>query len=397
MKKVLYIHHGIGLGGAPLSLLYLIKNLDKSKYEPVVLFLHDSEIVKLFKDHGIDAAGVVGLNDFPHTKIYWYKWYHAKYFFKSILDSFKTYFYVADKWLKQIKPDIVHLNTSSLIFWASVAKKNKIPVITHIREPLSSGYLGIRKTIVKNWVAKNSNFIVPISHNDSLPWKNNPKTQIIYNAVDNKKFDKNLNSQEFLKKYNLDNLDPKILFLGGLSQEKGTLIAFKIFEQFLKILPEAKLIVAGYFNLEAEKYFSVKNLFSKQRYNKKLNKILENIKDSVIFTGPINNPEFAIAACDVLLNPFIVGHFSRPVIEAGFMQKTVLASKIAPLDELIIHGTTGYLIDPNNIGLWVEKLYALLTNKKLNEQLGKNAYELCNKNFNIFDQVKKIEDLYDIL
>ncbi|MBU4269908.1 hypothetical protein KKE07_03460, partial [Candidatus Dependentiae bacterium] len=114
MKKILYIHHGKGLGGAPLSLLYLIKNLDKTKYEPVVLFLHDSQAVNMFKEHGINVVGVVGLNDFSHTKIYWYKWYHAKYFLRSLLDSFKTYFFVADKWLKQVKPDIVHLNTSTL-------------------------------------------------------------------------------------------------------------------------------------------------------------------------------------------------------------------------------------------------------------------------------------------
>ncbi len=395
MKKILYIHHGKGLGGAPLSLLYLIKNLDKTKYEPVVLFLHDSQAVNMFKEHGINVVGVVGLNDFSHTKIYWYKWYHVKYFLRSLLDSFKTYFFVADKWLKQIKPDIVHLNTSTLFIWGKVAKKLNIPVITHIREPLSEGYLGIRRAFIKKRVAKNSNFIVPICQNDAIPWKNNPKTRIVYNAVDITKFDKNLNSQDFFKKYNLNNFDPKILFLGGLSQEKGTLTVFKIFEQILKLIPDAKLIVAGYFNLSSVNSFSIKNLFAKRRYDKKVNKVLAGIKESVILTGPITNVEQVIASCDVLLNPFTVGHFSRPIIEAGFMEKPVLASRLAPLDELVIHGTTGYLIEPNNIGLWVEKLYAVLTNKKLNEQLSKNAYEFCNKNFNIFDQIKKIENLYD--
>ncbi|MBU4387304.1 glycosyltransferase family 4 protein [Candidatus Dependentiae bacterium] len=395
MKKILYIHHGKGLGGAPLSLLYLIKNLDKTKYEPVVLFLHDSQAVNMFKEHGINVVGVVGLNDFSHTKIYWYKWYHAKYFLRSLLDSFKTYFFVADKWLKQVKPDIVHLNTSTLFIWGKVAKKLNIPVITHIREPLSEGYLGIRRAFIKNRVSKYSDFIAPISQNDALPWKNNPKTRIVYNAVDITKFDKNLNLQDFFKKYNLNNFDPKILFLGGLSQEKGTLTVFKIFEQILKLIPDAKLIVAGYFEPNFNGNYFKKIISTNQRYAKQVLKILERVKDSVIFTGSIDSPENLLAMCDVLLNPFTVGHFSRPIIEAGFMEKPVLASKLAPLDELVIHGTTGYLIDPNNIGLWVEKLYAVLTNKKLNEQLSKNAYEFCNKNFNIFDQIKKIENLYD--
>jgi hypothetical protein len=43
--KVLFIHHGAGIGGATISLLNLITNLNKSKYEPIVLFIHNSEAV----------------------------------------------------------------------------------------------------------------------------------------------------------------------------------------------------------------------------------------------------------------------------------------------------------------------------------------------------------------
>ncbi|KKP24467.1 MAG: Glycosyl transferase group 1 [candidate division TM6 bacterium GW2011_GWF2_28_16] len=391
----MYIHHGKGLGGAPLSLYYLIKNLDKTKYEPVVLFLHNSPVVDLYKQNNIKIAGILNINDFSHTNIYWYRWYHAKYFAKACLDSLKTYIYVANKYLKEIKPDIVHLNTSSLIAWAHAAKKNNIPVITHVREPLSEGYFGLRRNFVKKSVLKNSTFIVPISQNDAKPWAKSNKINIIYNPVDHNKFNKHIDKNDFLQKYNLDLNEPKILFLGGLSQEKGTLIAFKIFEQLLLIMPEAKLIVAGYFDLNLSSKYSLKKYFVRNRYNLKVKNILENIKENIVFTGPITNVEQAIAACDVLINPFTVSHFSRPIIEAGFMSKPVIASRIAPLDEIIIHGVTGYLIDTNNIGVWVEKLYGLLTNKKLNETLGKNAYELCNKTFTVDMHVSKIENLYD--
>lgn len=394
MKKILYIHHGKGLGGAPLSLLYLIQNLDKTKYDPIVLFLHDSEVIDLYKKSGIKIAGIVGLEDFPHTKIYWYRWYHAKYFSRAVLDTLKTSFYVANRWLKKINPDVVHLNTSSLTAWAKVAKKNNIPVVMHVREPLSDGYFGVRRGFVRRRVGKYSDFIVPISQNDARPWAKNSKVSVVYNAVDQQKFDKNLDRNIFLQKYNLKKDDPRILFLGGLSKEKGTLVLFKIFEQVVTLLPDAKLIVAGYFNLKRVSMFSFKKFSPSQAYNSKVFKILKKIKNNIIFTGPINDVEFALASCDVMLNPFTVGHFSRPVIEAGFMAKPVIASKLPPLDELVVHGVTGYLIDTDDIGAWVEKVYALLTNKKLNEQLGKNAYDLCVKNFSVIDHVKKIENLY---
>ena len=124
-KKILYIHHGKGLGGAPLSLLYLIEGLDKTKFEPVVLFLHDSEAVELYRSKGIAIAGIVGLQDFSHTKVYWFRWYHPHLFFRSFLDTIKTRLFVAQKWIKEIGPDLIHLNTSSLTAWAKVAKKKQ--------------------------------------------------------------------------------------------------------------------------------------------------------------------------------------------------------------------------------------------------------------------------------
>ena len=73
-KKILYIHHGKGIGGAPLSLLYLIENLDKQKYHPIVLFLHYSEVVDLYKSKGIEVVDPISELDFPHTKIWWLRW-----------------------------------------------------------------------------------------------------------------------------------------------------------------------------------------------------------------------------------------------------------------------------------------------------------------------------------
>ena len=43
--KILYVHHGTGWGGAPISMLNVLNQLDKSQFEPHVLLLKDS-IVK---------------------------------------------------------------------------------------------------------------------------------------------------------------------------------------------------------------------------------------------------------------------------------------------------------------------------------------------------------------
>lgn len=387
--KILYIHHGKGLGGAPLSLLYLIQNLDKEKYHPVVLFLHDSDAMQLYKSKGIEIFGPVNVEDFPHTKIRWYRFYHPHLFFKTCFDYFLTTFFYAKYWFDKINPDIVHLNTSSLIAWAKVARKKNIPVIFHVREPLASGYIGLRKRFIRRHVAKYSNFILPICKNDAKPWERNPKVQVVYNAVDGAIFDKKISGAGYFQD------SPQILFLGGLSQEKGTLEIFQIFKKLLNILPEAKLLVGGYFDLDLKKSVNLKKFLPSQRYKIKIKKTLEMIKDSVIFLGPIENVPQAMATSNVVVFPATVGHFARPIIEAGFMAKPVVASNISPLDELVIPCKTGFLVDIKRQDLWVEKLHTLLTNRYLNEQLGKNAFEFCIKNFEIKNQVNQIEQVYE--
>ena len=128
MKKILYIHHGKGLGGAPLSLLYLIKGLNKKKYNPLVLFLYDSEVIELYKSNGIETIGPVFEHDFAHTKIWWYKWYQIHHLTKSIYSQIKTVLLKASYWYNKIKPDIVHLNTSSLVAWGIVAKSQNLAI-----------------------------------------------------------------------------------------------------------------------------------------------------------------------------------------------------------------------------------------------------------------------------
>ena len=120
-QTILYIHHGKGLGGAPISLLTLIKALDLTRYRPVVLFLYDSEALKLFRDEGVEVVGPINLSDFPHTKMYWFRWYHAHHTIKALAQTVVTLFLIAPRLLSIINPDIIHLNTSSLIAWGIAA------------------------------------------------------------------------------------------------------------------------------------------------------------------------------------------------------------------------------------------------------------------------------------
>ena len=333
-------------------------------------------------------VGPINSLDFSHTKVWWYRWYHLHHLIKSIWSSFKTSRYLAKLWLQKIKPDIVHLNTSTLVAWGKVAHNMGIPVVWHIREPLADGYLGLRKYFIKKCVEKYATLILPICKNDSIPWKNNFKTHIVYNAVDKKIFSRKNNLDYGFNKSGFS----KILFLGGLSKVKGTLVILKAFEKLLMSGVDSELLIAGYFDKTLSKPYQLSYYLPTQIYKRKVMKILNRTK--VVLLGAIKNVPAMMEASDVIVFPATEGHFARPVIEAGFMSKPVIASDFPPLNELIINGKTGFLIDPNNTNEWARKLETIIINSELRSELGINAYHYCKNRFDIDDQIKLVQDLY---
>jgi hypothetical protein len=68
-RRVLYVHPCAGMGGAPLSLLYLIEHLDRTRYTPEVLFLGaPGEEVELYRSRGIPFRLRSDITTFPHAR-----------------------------------------------------------------------------------------------------------------------------------------------------------------------------------------------------------------------------------------------------------------------------------------------------------------------------------------
>ncbi len=244
---------------------------------------------------------------------------------------------------------------------------------------------------MQKFVEKYSSTIMPICKNDAKPWYKSKKVKVVYNAVDSRRF--NVDIVPYCIKG--VETDPKILFLGGLSKEKGTLVIFEVFKRLLSVLPRAKLIVAGYFDDSSANLTSLRCYFPTERYKIKVMRVLEKIKDSVIFLGPIKNVPRVMVASDVVVFPATVGHFARPVIEAGFMKKPTVASDLSPLDELVINEKTGYLVDFRNFDIWAQRLALLFSDENLRRRIGENAFRYCRERFDVRDQVRTIQKVYE--
>lgn len=379
-KTILYIHHGKGLGGAPISLLTLIKGLDLAKYRPLVLFLYDSAAIQLFLQAGIEVLGPINLSDFSHTQVYWFRWYHLHHIAKALFQSFKSFF-VARKILRTIKPNIVHLNTSTLTAWGLAAKQENISLVWHIRESLAEGYLGLRRWVIKKIIARCATIIVPICKTDGRFWSE--KKQILYNPVDTTRFLPSVRATP------LPHDKQYLLFIGGLSHQKGTALMLTIFNHVVQALPDTMLIIAGDFKKPLKNGLSPEQKSIHQAYN-----LYEKLKANIIITGPTQEIPALMAAASIIFFPAQVDHFARPVIEAGCMAKPVIVSDFPQLQEVVHHGKTGFLLPPKNITTWVSTTINLLNNPTLQKEMGAAAYLFCQENFPLHRYAKEIDLVY---
>lgn len=380
MRTILYIHHGKGLGGAPLSLLQMVLALDRSQFHPVVLFLHDSDAMGLYREHGVEVLGPVNRSDFSHTKIWWYRWWHLGHLIRALWDSYRLWHGEAAVWIRKRNPAIVHLNTSTLLVWGIVARRIGIPVVWHIREPLASGYFGIRRFLVRMIVGHYATVIVPICRNDAVPWRGNSKVFVVYNAVDIERVEQDLVGVErnaVRARFGIGHDVPMLLFMGGWSREKGTPFLLQVFERLQQRLSSVRLVIAGYWNPPQRLKLPV----------------------GVVLTGPVK--PFAgcfgvgalMSAADCLLFPALTGHFARPVIEAGCLGIPTVATGLPPLDELVSDGQTGFLL-PINVNDWVAVLEKLCTDQAQRQRIGNAARPWCRERFSVRYQIQQVEQIY---
>ncbi len=359
-KRILFIHHGQGIGGAPHSLRLLILSLNKNEFEPIVLFLFDSPAVQLFIDAGIAVAGPVLRTEFSHTVIWWYRWYHVHHLLKAVWDWCAVLFFDARHWFAKFQPDVVHLNTSSLSAWAIVAWWLNLPVVWHVRESLAPGYCGIRQKIVQWLVGRFATTIIAISQYDGRFWQGSKKLLILPNPVDCAVFAPSVVNRKKMRQRLQISEDAKVLvYLGGLSREKGALLALQVLECVLQRRKNVFLVIAGSWQMPNTSTF--RKIIGVQQWYDQVDALAKKLHRNIRFVGVVSSAHEILQMGDCLLFPAQKGHFARPVLEAGAVGVPVVASDLAPLDELVLPGKTGFLCSPGCVAAWVVALKDVFT------------------------------------
>ncbi|APU95294.1 hypothetical protein BV902_02230 [Sphingobacterium sp. B29] len=277
----------------------------------------------------------------------------------------------AISYLRKIKPDLIHLNSTCLFAFSIAAKILRIPVICHVREPIRPGLAGWPLRFFSKFSV---NGFIGISKFDLaslgvIPKKCNSK--VIYNFVEKFKIKKTFEPGLFRKKLGIADNDVVFLYLARFSKSNGWMQLIAMAEKVVEDYPQAKFVLAGatediHFNHSKNNIFIVP--FEKE------------IDDYLI-------------GSDIFVCPFVLPHFARGIIEAAAFSLPSLGNNIDGVNELINDNVTGFLY--KNKSDFYEKAVRLIKNKDLRNKLGEKAYIKAQTDFNIYNNLKETYAFYD--
>ncbi|MBI4026492.1 MAG: glycosyltransferase family 4 protein [Verrucomicrobia bacterium] len=373
-RLVIYVHHERALGGAPLSLLYLLRQIDRARYAPQVLCLREGPAAELFRKEGLPVRVVEG-SDLSHTELVWFRWWQFPKLLARLLLSVPLFWRLRRALKAAISsvaiqnPTIVHLNSSTLVVAALAARSLALPVVWHIREPLARGCIGFRRALLRLAIRALADHVIAISRNDAAQLGAIPASRlsVIYNFVDFAQFDANMPTGALRKELDIAPNAPIFLFLGGSARVKGAEVLLQAVPALLGGLRSAHLVIAG----EISASFRLKILGAD----------LAALRKRIHLLGARQDAPLLFADATVVLFPSVVPHFARPVIEAAAMAKPVVASDLDGVRELVLRNETAVLVPPGDPVALAQAIMDLAQDAPRAFRLGQQGLALAREKF----------------
>ncbi|MHB2149537.1 glycosyltransferase family 4 protein [Calditrichota bacterium LG25] len=385
-KKILFIHHATGWGGAPKSMIQVIKALDKEKYNVHVLLIKDSIVSEKLEESNISYSIAQSkfykkyYRYFIHSEAGYVKWYQIIRFIHLSILWLLSRFFFAPQELRNHKADIVHLNSSTLTDWLAPAKQ-KGKVIIHIREPFRNGKIDIIAFFFRRQIKKYADRIIAISKDNARRINIPHKTTVFYNFVESGYTP--VNSDSYYSK--------KCLYVGGGAKIKGF---FTLVDALDYLDNDVIVYFAGnYSNSSGKK--GIKRLLKKFIWYRR-NKAIQKIKQhpNAKYLGLVHNVSTYIDETCCLISPLTKPHFSKPVIEAFFRKKPVIVSDISGMKEEVDNGSNGIMIPVGNSKELAKAINKLANNPQLAMKMGERGYKeailkYSEKNISILQEIYK--------
>lgn len=369
-RKILFLDHASALGGAEYSLLLIIKYLDHSQWQPLLVCAGGplaEEAIKL--DTPVHIQPMPRLRRSPRCLADWFSGARA-----------------IAQLAGQSGAALVYSNTVRAAFYGALAARwAGLPFIWHMRD----FWLGESRPLYpwldiwgKALLCTAAHRVIAISQAVAAQLPCHHKVRVNYNGVELDRFNPYMDGQSFREKYHIPAQAPLVGMVGRLRPWKGQDRFLRVAAQVQARIPEAWFVIVGGAIFDPD-----------DKYPQQLRKLAANLgmADRVVFTGHLDDVRPALAAMDVFVHPGDPEPFGLVNIEAMAMGRPVAAFAHGALPEIVLDRETGLLVPPGDELALAEAVSVLLCDSSLRSKMGQAGRSRVEAHFTAQRMVEGVE------
>ncbi|HLF26876.1 MAG TPA: glycosyltransferase family 4 protein [Anaerolineae bacterium] len=406
--RVLYVAK-TAKGGSAFSLYYLVKGLDRSRYEPIVLFYVQESTypadklaaldvktvaLSLPRNYSPPSAQPVGHRDIARALdgrfgVWSGQAYTSLKRGLAFLRSQARKVWPIVRAIREHDIDLVHVNAGLLSGKPGIlaAQRTGKPCICHVRTfdeltPFDRSFARFVTQFIYISGAVAQGYIDQgISADRSV---------VIHNAVDLSEFSTEFDATDARREFGWSADDRVIGVIGRLDWWKGHEYFLEAMARLVSQIPSLKGLVIG----EPEHGPLNDNYY---RRLLALTRFL-GLEDRVIFTGFRGDVPRLMSALDVVvLSSAAPEPFGRVVIDGMAAGKPVVATAAGGVLEIIEDGITGILVPPQDSAALADAVMRLLSDREWSQRIGAAARRSVEERFTLHQHAAAVQQVYDAL
>ena len=371
-RRILYVEGNEDgtIGGSYLSLLFLVSGLDRTRFDPLVVFARENTLIPRFHERHVRTMVR------PPARAVRWRGRGGRLCGKAVN------FAKLSLWqpvclallLRREQVGLVHLNNTVRRNhpWMIAAWLARVPCITHERgineefsrtdhvlAPRLGAVICISKAVEDNFVARGLG---------------NLNLLTIHNGLDPAEMRVTRDPNELRAELGIPRGARVIGLVGNIKPWKGQELVIQAMDQLRDEFPDVVCLLIGATSDDATDYQrDIEQSIDRRGLNRR-----------VLMTGFRSDVANYVNLLDIQVHASVAPEpFGRVLLEAMALCKPLVASNAGGVPEIVIDGTTGLLFEPKNVDALVGCLRQLLRDPARARMLGQAARRRLETDFSV--------------
>jgi len=396
--RVLYVENGIGYGGAVICLRHLVRNLDRDRFEPIVITGNGAGPYR-----GIAAdATWLPIRDRILDTLGWQRRIKESKFAAAFpglttivrkvlgrLDDAVNFVPFLSRLLfavARIRPAIIHANNEPMCNRAALlaGALSGIPVVCHVRGDFAA------PTRMLRWLYSLPSHFIAVSRwiSEGMARLGVPadRRTCIYDGIELQSLDVAASGTPFRQRFSIPEDAFAVGLIGLLIPWKGQRLFLEAGRALLSRIPNLRLVIVG----------GTPEIW--RHYEQELRTLAADagFAGRVVFTGHIKDMAQVYRALDVVVSASTSAEpLGTMVIESLALGRPLVAPAHGGAAEMVEDGATGLLFPPGNAQALAARILRLHGDGALAKTLGEAARQQAMRLFAVKRHVDEVQAVYE--